>query len=187
MKKKVILVTDGDECARLAVERAAKNIGGRCISRSAGNPTLLTGEEIVDYIKEAKYDPVVVMVDDRGNTHEGDGEKAMDYIINCGEVDILGVVAVASNTSKVKGVKIDCSVDRDGKVLYKSVDKYGFPKNDKIIKGDTVDVLNEEVVPIVVGVGDPGKMDGLDDVELGAPIITRAMEEILKYHEEKKD
>lgn len=179
MKKRVILVTDGDECARLAVEEAAKNIGGRCISRSAGNPTPLRGEEIVDYIKQAKYDPVVVMVDDRGNTHKGEGEEAMDYIIHSSEVEVLGVIAVASNTKDVKGIKIKCSVDRNGNVISKAVDKYGVIKDDKIIKGDTVDVLNEIKVPMVIGVGDPGKMDGFDGADIGAPVITRAMEEIL--------
>lgn len=183
MKKRVILVTDGDECARHAVECAAKNIGGRCISRSAGNPTILNGGEIEEYIKEAKYDPVVVMVDDRGNTHRGPGEKAMDYLINSPDIDVIGVVAVASNTKNVMGIKVDCSVDRSGEVIYKAVDKYGNGKKDKIISGDTVDVLNDLSVPIIVGVGDPGKMDGFDNVEFGAPIITKAMEEIINRWE----
>ena len=90
MMRKVILVTDGDNCAQRAVEEAARNIGGRCISRSGGNPTELTGREILELIKTAKYDPVVVMVDDRGNTHKGSGETAMEYIISSGEVDVLG-------------------------------------------------------------------------------------------------
>ena len=36
--KKVILVTDGDEIAKAAVERAAQNLNLRTISSSAGNP-----------------------------------------------------------------------------------------------------------------------------------------------------
>ncbi|HHW49425.1 MAG TPA: stage V sporulation protein AE, partial [Clostridiaceae bacterium] len=44
-KRKVILVTDGDSVAKEAVEIAASNIGARCISDSAGNPTVLTGQE----------------------------------------------------------------------------------------------------------------------------------------------
>lgn len=182
MNKRVILVTDGDFCAQKAVEMATRNIGGRCISRSAGNPTELTGKEIVELIKEAKYDPVVVMVDDRGNTHMGSGERAMDYIINSPEIDILGVIAVASNTHQVKGVKVDFSIDRDGNIIRSAVDKLGIQKKDKIVKGDTVDVLNKLNSPLVVGIGDPGKMDGFDNVEIGAPIVTKAMEEILRYN-----
>jgi stage V sporulation protein AE len=180
MKKKVILVTDGDSCARRAIETAAHNIGGRCISRSGGNPTPITGEEIVGYIKDAKYDPVIVMVDDRGNTHKGDGEKAMEYILRSDEVDVMGVIAVASNTGGVRGIKIDYSVDREGNVTKHAVDKDGLSKAGKIVKGDTVDVLNDFRAHIVIGIGDPGKMDGYDDSEIGAPIITKAMEEILK-------
>jgi len=43
-KRKVIIVTDGDIAAKAAVEIAALNIGGECISYSAGNPTVLTGQ-----------------------------------------------------------------------------------------------------------------------------------------------
>ncbi|WP_198011936.1 MULTISPECIES: stage V sporulation protein AE [Caloramator] len=180
LKKKVIIVTDGDLVAQRAVEAAAKNIGGRCISRSAGNPTPISGKEIVEYIKQAKYDPVVVMVDDRGDTHKGDGEEAMEYILNCGEVDVLGVIAVASNTNGVRGIKVDYSIDRNGNIVKKGVDKSGLAKEDKIVKGDTVDVLNDKRAPIIIGVGDIGKMDGFDNVEIGAPIITKAMEEIIR-------
>ncbi len=34
-------------------------------------------------------------------------------------------------------------------------------------------------IPLIVGIGDIGKMDGKDDCEIGAPIITKAMEEII--------
>lgn len=180
MRRKVILVTDGDDCARKAVEIAARNIGGRCISRSAGNPTPLEGHEIVDLVKTAAYDPVVVMVDDRGNTHKGLGEQAMDYIIHSPDIEVMGVVAVASNTNKVKGVKIDYSVDRNGEVIRHAVDKHGCEKKDSIIKGDTVDILNDSNIPIIIGVGDPGKMDGFDNADIGAPIITRALEKIIE-------
>ncbi|SKA79611.1 stage V sporulation protein AE [Caloramator quimbayensis] len=185
MKRKVILVTDGDLCAQRAVEIAAHNIRGRCISRSAGNPTLLTGKEIVDYVKEAKYDPVVVMVDDRGNTHKGSGEEAMEYILNCEDVEVLGVIAVASNTNNVTGIKVDYSIDREGNVTKNAVDKNGIEKKDKIVKGDTVDVLNKVRAPLIIGIGDIGKMDGCDDTDIGAPIITKAMEMILEKSENR--
>lgn len=184
MKRNVILVTDGDDVARKAVEKAASNIGGRCISRSAGNPTMLSGKEIVEYIKQAKHDPVVVMVDDMGNTHTGFGEEAMDYIINSEDVNVLGVVAVASNTNGVKGIKADYCIDYKGRITKNPVDKNGkVLKRQKAIMGDTVDILNYEKVPIIIGIGDPGKMDGYDAVEIGAPIITKALQEIIKYNE----
>jgi stage V sporulation protein AE len=183
MKRDVILVTDGDNVARKAIEKAASNIGGRCISRSAGNPTLLSGADIVEYIKQAKHDPVVVMVDDMGNSHTGSGEKAMDYIINSEYVNILGVVAVASNTEGVEGIKADCCVDRECRVTKSPVNKDGIAqKRERLVIGDTVDILNDERVPIIVGVGDPGKMEGYDDVETGAPVITKALQEIIKYN-----
>lgn len=179
-KRKVILVTDGDTVARKAVEIAAQNIGGRCISNSAGNPTHLSGKEIIKLIKQAKNDPVVVMADDRGHTGEGKGEQVIREISNDPEIDVIGVVAVASNTSDVIGVKVDFSVSKDGAITKNTVDKCGNTKNTKIIHGDTVDVLNNIQHNLIAGIGDPGKMDGKDNCEIGAPIITKAMEEILK-------
>ena len=49
-RRSVILVTDGDEYARKTLEYIAKEVGGRCISKSQGNPTTLTGEQMVEYI-----------------------------------------------------------------------------------------------------------------------------------------
>ena len=51
IRRRVILITDGDEYAKRAVECVAKEVGGRCISMSQGNPSLLTGAELVDLIK----------------------------------------------------------------------------------------------------------------------------------------
>lgn len=192
VKRRIIIVTDGDKIAQKAIESATKTIGGRCISMSAGNPTELTGKEIVDLIQTAKYDPVVVMVDDRGDNGMGKGEMAMNDIINDKNVELMGIIAVASNTPNAKGVRVDCSIDKYGNIIKKAVDKYGDVKETKIIKGDTVNMLSETDVPYVVGIGDPGKMDGNDDVKIGAPIITKALEEIicnydknLKYYPKK--
>lgn len=185
-KKKVILVTDGDTIARVAVEEAAASIGGRCISRSAGNPTPMSGPEIIELIKKARHDPVVVMVDDRGHTGMGRGEQAMDYILSCRDIDVMGVIAVASNTRNVAGTRVDCSVDKNGDIIDAAVDKSGNRKGNNILKGDTVDILNEIKAPMVIGIGDPGKMDGCDRIEIGAPIITKAMEEIIKEYNKKQ-
>ena len=177
--RKVILVTDGDSVAQKAVETAATNIGGRCISASAGNPTFLSGYEIVDLIKTAEHDPVVVMVDDRGEKGAGDGERAMEVILNDESVDVLGVVAVSSNGKDCKGVKVACSITKDGKVIEGSVDKYGNDTGNKDICGDTLSILRDKQDLVIVGIGDPGKMDFKDDVLKGAPVTTKAFQEIL--------
>lgn len=188
LRRRVIIVTDGDDIARHAVEEAARNIGGRCISMSAGNPTVLSGEKIIELIKMTKYDPVVVMVDDRGDIGMGYGEKAMDKIMKHEDIELLGILAVASNSARAKGVMVDCSIDKYGNVIYKAVDKYGNIKNNRVLKGDTVNMLSYVQGRYIVGIGDPGKMDGKDNIAIGAPIITKAMEEILKnYNKELTD
>lgn len=182
MKRRVIIVTDGDDIARSAIEEAARNIGGRCISLSSGNPTVLSGNKIVELILKAPYDPVVVMADDRGDIGMGYGEKAIYHIMKDENVELIGIVAVASNTPKAKGVMVDCSIDKYGNVINKAVDKNGNGKNNRVLKGDTVNMLSSVDVKYIVGIGDPGKMDGKDNITIGAPIITKAMEEILKNY-----
>lgn len=178
-KRNVILVTDGDSVAQRAVQRAATNIGGRCISRSGGNPTPIQGRKIVELIKSAKYDPVVVMVDDKGSPSTGEGECALYEIVNHPDIEILGIIAVASNTPGVEGIKVDFSITCDGKITKGSVNKEGIPEKGNVLYGDTVDIIGKCNVPIIVGIGDIGKMNGKDDCEIGAPIITKAMEEII--------
>lgn len=182
LKRKVIIVTDGDRMARKAVEIAAKNIHGRCISMSSGNPTSLSGSDIIRLIKIAKNDPVIVMVDDRGNTGKGKGEKAMEYIIKSNEVEVMGIIAVASNTSGGRGVEVNLSIDKFGDLANCAVDKYGNKLNNKILRGDTVNTINNYSRLFAVGIGDPGKMDDLDSIEIGAPIVTRAMEKIIEEY-----
>lgn len=179
-KRKVILVTDGDMVAKGAVEIAASNIGGRCISASAGNPTTLTGNEIVELIKTAEHDPVVVMVDDRGHKGLGAGEAAMESIINNEDVEIVGIVAVSSNGKDCNGLKISCSITKEGKIIEGAVDKYGNDIHSDRICGDTLSVLKGHEDLVIVGIGDPGKMDFNDEIQKGAPITTKALEEILK-------
>ncbi|MGE5605917.1 MAG: stage V sporulation protein AE [Bacteroidota bacterium] len=180
--RKIIVLTDGDLVAKKVVEKVAQNIGGRAISMSAGNPTPVSGKEIAAAVKEASNDPVLVMVDDCGSRHKGSGEKALEELANDPELDILGVIAVASDTSNVEGVPVTASVSREGKVVNGPVDKIGNPEPDghAKVEGDTVDVLNQIHVPIVIGLGDLGKMDDADLVEEGAKITTLAVEEILK-------
>lgn len=180
-KRKVILITDGDRIARDAVEKATANIGGRCISASAGNPTELTGSEIIEKIKEAPKDPVVVMVDDKGYKGIGRGESAMADILNCGELDVLGVVAVSSNGKDCNGLNVNCSVTSEGKIIHNAVDKYGNNTHRNGICGDTLSILKSRRDLFIVGMGDPGKMDYRDEVLKGAPVTTKALRIIMEH------
>ncbi|MHB8158007.1 MAG: stage V sporulation protein AE [Desulfocucumaceae bacterium] len=176
-----MLVTDGDSIAKKTVETASSNIGARCISVSWGNPTRLTGEQLVTQIKKAPRDPVVVMLDDKGYLGQGQGERALEYIAGHPDIDVLGVLAVASNTVFAAGAEIDCSVTCHGEITSMAVDKAGNKKmeGNKSRTGATVEVLNKRGLPVVVGIGDIGKMDGADDPDRGAPLTTKALEEIL--------
>ena len=180
-KRKVILVTDGDMVAKEAVETATANIGGRCISSSAGNPTTLTGQEIVARIKEAAHDPVVVMVDDRGTKGEGSGEAAMAAVLDSKDLDILGVVAVSSNGKDCNGLNVNCSVTKDGVVVHTAVNKYGQDTHDHDICGDTLSILRSRRNIFIVGMGDPGKMDYKDEVFRGAPVTTKALQIVMEH------
>ena len=179
-KRKVILVTDGDKVARKVVEVAAANVGGRCISASAGNPTPIDGKEIIALIKKAEHDPVIVMVDDKGMKGMGKGEKAMEIIIGDDSLDVLGVVAVSSNGHDCDWLKVSCSITKHGNIIEGSVDKYGNNKGNAGICGDTLNVLKQMEHLVIVGIGDPGRMDYYDQISEGAPITTKALQEIMR-------
>jgi stage V sporulation protein AE len=183
-KRQVILVTDGDHVARRALEVAAQRLGGRCISRSAGNPTPLTGSELVSLIKQAPYDPVLVMFDDCGNGSEGQGEQALRDVATHPDIEVLGAIAVASNCHHSKGTPVHFALDRYGNLVGHGVDKYGKAKRDQPLRifGDTVEILNKIPVPIIIGMGDVGKMKEFDDVERGAPITCKAIRLILEQY-----
>lgn len=180
-RKKVILVTDGDEYACRSLQIVAKQIGGRCISMSHGNPSLLSGPEIVKQIKKATKEPILVMFDDSGIIGEGAGETALKYVAQHEEVEVLGIIAVASRTRKEEWTKITVSIDRDGNLTEKGVDKFGIQEMETgRLYGDTVYCLDQLHVPIIVGIGDIGKMAGKDDYEKGSPITKQAVQLILQ-------
>ncbi|MBP2634219.1 MAG: Stage sporulation protein [Firmicutes bacterium] len=185
-KIRVILVTDGDKVAQEAVEAIGSSLGLRCISASAGNPTPISGKKIVNLLKTVPYDPVLVMFDDKGHSEKAEGEQALEYVANHPDIEVLGVVAVASNTTGIEGIHADACVDCHGHVIDRPVDKKGEIKPkpacacESNIIGDTVDVLNDLEIPVIIGVGDIGKMDKHDDLSRGAPITRKAIEEILK-------
>lgn len=180
-RRRVIMVTDGDEYALKVIEYVAKKIGGRCISRSQGNPTTLSGEEMVKYILSTPYDPVFVLFDDCGFQGEGMGEQALKYVASHPQIKVIGVIAVASKSKHKEWSKIDISIDRDGQLTNFGVDKDGIPDIEGgRIYGDTVYCLDQLSVPIVVGIGDIGKMNRRDCIEKGAPITMKAVEIILE-------
>ncbi len=186
-KRKVILVTDGDIYAAKAIEYAARKTGGRCISQSAGNPSVKTGAELVSMILETPHDPVFVLFDDSGLQGEGPGETAMKYVAVHPAIEVLGVIAVASKTHYAEWTRVDVSIDAEGELTEYGVDKHGVKELDvKRMNGDTVYCLDQLDVPIIVGIGDIGKMNRKDDVEKGSPITMKAVELILErsgYHE----
>jgi stage V sporulation protein AE len=180
--RNVIIITDGDKVASHVIQKVAIEVGGRCISRSAGNPTPLQGEEIVSQVMKAAYDPVLVMFDDNGQWECGDGEKAIEYVATHPSINVLGAIAVASNTEAVEGTHIDLAIDCNGKIVESGVNKEGnieFSKELRIY-GDTVDILDRLQIPLIVGIGDIGKMNGRDHIRYGGPITRKAVEIILK-------
>ncbi|ASS75054.1 stage V sporulation protein AE [Tumebacillus algifaecis] len=181
-KRKVILITDGDQVARKAVEKVAAEVGCRVISRSSGNPTPLSGQQLIRLIEHAKHDPVLVMFDDNGNGDYGYGERALEYVVNHPNIEVLGAIAVASNTPMVDGVHVDFSIDQNCQLIDDAVDKDGHPSHsvEHVVYGDTVDILSSCEIPMIVGVGDIGKMQGKDHFLKGAPITKAAIIEILK-------
>ncbi len=114
MKRKVIFITDGDEAARKAVENVAREIGGRCISRSAGNPTKIDEDQLISYILQTPYDPVLVMFDDCGYRENGPGERAMQAVAKHPDIEVIGAIAVASSTHSSEWTDVTISVDRFG-------------------------------------------------------------------------
>lgn len=180
-RRQVILITDGDDYARRTIEKVAKDIGGRCISMSHGNPSHLSGPEIVRLIKKATNDPILVMFDDSGFMGEGAGEKALKYVANHRDIYVLGVIAVASNTRQHEWTRVDVCIDREGNLTPFGVDKHGLPELEiGRMNGDTVYCLDELDVPIIVGIGDIGKMSKHDHIDNGSPITKKAVEIILE-------
>jgi stage V sporulation protein AE len=177
--RRVIVVTDGDHLARRALKMAAKQLRVHVISRSAGNPSKLTAPELVRYVMDAERDPVIVMFDDNGDGGQSSGEQALVDFVAHPSVRVIGALAVASNTSLVQGVKVDFSIDCMGRRVTSGVNKDGIAIAPNKIYGDTVDVLRKLRVPVVVGVGDIGKMGGRDAPERASPVTTAALQAIL--------
>jgi stage V sporulation protein AE len=124
------------------------------------------------------------MFDDSGFIGEGHGERALKYVANHNEIEVLGVIAVASKTRKEEWTRVDVCIDRDGNLTANGVDKYGIQEMEVgRLYGDTVYCLDELEVPIIVGIGDIGKMAKKDSYKCGSPITKQAVELILERSE----
>lgn len=182
--RRVIVVTDGDCTALGAVEAAAENVGARCISLTAcRNPKDIhwSPKDVEELVLSTPRDPVVVLVDDEGAQGEGWGEQVLRHLCTSDRVKLLGVVAVASNLKEGHGIPVDASVAVDGSVVLAAVDKEGVPRAiHEFLRGDTVENLDQLNVPVVIGLGDPGKMNFQDEAENGAPLTTRAVQGVLE-------
>ena len=127
---------------------------------------------------------MLVMADDGGERKKGHGERLLEALLLDEDFQVLGVIAVAANTKRVAGVPVTFSITREGQIHRGPVDKDGRPEppGQKRVEGDTVDVLNGLQVPIVVGIGDIGKMSPADRADHGARITTKAITKILEYN-----
>ncbi len=183
-QRKVILVTDGDQIAKDSLEHVAENIGGRVISMSAGNPTTLSGQTLVSFIQQAAYDPVLVMFDDCGSSKLGSGENSLYEVATHPEIEVLGAIVVASNCMHTRGTLVHMSLDCFGQIISNGVNKYGekHVQRTSRIYGDTVEVLNRLSIPVIIGIGDIGKMHHHDRLEKGSPVTTKAVQLILQIH-----
>lgn len=175
---RVILVTDGDQQARRAVEVAAQQLGLRCLSASAGAPSHRTGTELLALLQQVAHDPVLVLLDDGGAPGSGAGEEVARALLAAPAVQVVGAIAVASDTF-APGIRVDCSIDRHGRVVPGPVDKHGDRTPGELLHGDTASFLRDWPLPVVVGLGDVGKMNGADCPDQASHITTRAIVEIL--------
>ncbi len=175
----MIVVTDGDRTAWRAVQAASRSLGLVPVALSQGNPTRVDAQQIVEAAQAEAGGPVVVMVDDQGDGGAGPGEAVLGELLRDDRVRILGVVAVASNTRGVDGVVPDASVDQAAREWEGAVDKEGLRTSGALL-GDTVDVLRGAASDVViVGLGDPGKMQGQDDLANGVPATRAALAAVL--------
>lgn len=179
---RVIIVTDGDSTAQRAIQTAVRDLGLYLVKMSGGNPTPISGPEVMELILTAPCEPVVVMADDRGDKGLGNGEQVMEYLLEHQEqIEVIGVVAVASET-RVWGIEVDFSVNLDGEVVAGPVKKNGQEERPgaKRLEGDTVGILQRYPELLIVGCGDIGKMAGRDAVEDGAFVTSRCLQEIIE-------
>ncbi|QQK75960.1 stage V sporulation protein AE [Salicibibacter cibarius] len=188
MTKRIIYVTDGDAAAAKAVAAATKTIGIGCLTFSGGNPTNCTYEELLKRIMKTKDEITVLLFDDAGQPYEGRGETLMVRLASEEGINVIGALAVASTERSGDWTSVDVSVDRYGKLSEQGVDKEGFRDiEENRIHGDTVYCLDQLSIPVIVGIGDLGKMGGRDDPKRDAPVTETALRVIIEREDTKDD
>ncbi|MDD4571795.1 MAG: stage V sporulation protein AE [Clostridia bacterium] len=185
-KKRVIVVTDGDKTAAAAVRQAAVDLDGTFVETSIGIPTSKDKSAIFAEIAKAEKEPVLVLADDKGWQCEGSGEGLIRQIMFHPVIQLIGIVAVASDTVNGEILHITNSIDNEGNIVAKAVDKNGKTKTDSFLVGDTLGVICGQKQLLVLGMGDPGKMCGSDEPKNGSPITAKAIayiwEKAKKYY-----
>ncbi|SDJ66418.1 stage V sporulation protein AE [Sediminibacillus albus] len=180
-KKKVIVITDGDTYARKTIDFLAGQIGGTCLAYLSDNPTHASAGEVIAAVLKAKEEPVYVLIDDAGATGPGAGEKILLEISRHPEIAIIGAVAVAAHTKNIEWTRFTLAIDQDGQLTANGISKEGIPIPEiGRINGDTIYSLDQLEIPIVIAIGDIGKMQGKDDLKKGSPITRKAIEIILE-------
>lgn len=179
--KKVIIITDGDEYARKTLDYLVNQLGGTCLSYLSDNPTKALPEEVIQAVHDAKKEPVYVLIDDAGTQGIGSGERILLALNEDPEVEIIGAIAVAAHTKNMEWSRFTLAIDHNGELIPNGVDKQGvrLPEIGRI-NGDTIYALDQIDLPIVIAIGDIGKMHGRDDLKKGSPITRKAIEIILE-------
>ncbi|WP_053219337.1 stage V sporulation protein AE [Virgibacillus senegalensis] len=179
--KKVIIITDGDEYAKKTIDYLSREIGGTCLSYLSDNPTHVTENQVTEAIMAAEEEPVYVLIDDGGAPGPGAGEKILLALAANEKVQIIGAIAVASHTKNAEWTRFTLAIDQDGELTSYGISKEGIPIPEiGRINGDTIYALDQVDIPVVVAIGDIGKMQGKDDVKVGSPITRKAIEIILE-------
>ncbi|PSL43306.1 stage V sporulation protein AE [Salsuginibacillus halophilus] len=180
MMTPVILITDGDLYARKAVETAANNLHASCLAKSSGNPTLRTAEDLLASLPYCEPHPVFLLFDDAGTSGPGPGETCLEIVVKSEKTEVLGALAVASTSHQNDWCRVDFSITRFQEITAYGVDKEGFAELElQRVRGDTLYNLDQLNIPVICGIGDPGKMGRWDAPERGAPVTTAALKEIL--------
>ncbi|SDD45907.1 stage V sporulation protein AE [Terribacillus halophilus] len=179
--KKVILITDGDAYAKRSIDYLAEILGGTSLSYLADNPMTIDAQSMKNAIHTADDEPVYVLLDDGGVPGIGNGEKLLLAIADDPEIDVIGALAVAAHTQNREWSRVSFSIDQDGELQPFGVDKEGVITEEfGRINGDTVYLLDQLDIPLVIAIGDIGKMHGKDAIELGSPITEQALRIILE-------
>lgn len=179
--KRVILITDGDAYAKRTIDYLASKIGGTSLSYLADNPMTVEAKTMVDAIHAAEAEPVYVLLDDGGVPGVGSGEILLQTIADDPDINVIGALAVAAHTQNREWSRVSFSIDQDGELQPFGVDKEGVITEEiGRINGDTVYLLDQLDLPLVVAIGDIGKMHGKDAIEIGSPITEQALRIILE-------